>query len=133
MSANEESFGEKVAQALREMVAIERGEKQPTRVHYRVLTGPDTDLIGPPFYTARQIQGIREKMGVSEARFAKLMNCKASTVKAWEEDVREPNAASRRLLQIAEQQPEVLLAISRWPEPEESDAPAEEPKLRRAG
>ena len=135
MSENGESLGQKIAEALREIVAIERGEKQPTRVHYRVLTGPDTDLIGPPFYTARQIREIREKMGVSQARFARLMNCKANTVKAWEEEenVREPNAASRRLLQIAEQQPEVLLAISRWPDPEESDTPAEEPKLRRAG
>jgi putative transcriptional regulator len=127
------SLGEALIEAAREMVAIHRGEKQPVRVHYRVMTGPDADLIGPPFYTPRRIRQIREKMGVSEARFAKLMNCKASTVKAWEEDVREPNAASRRLLQLAEQQPEVLLAISRWPEPEESDAPAEEPKLLRAG
>ncbi len=133
MSDNQESLGQKVAEALHEMVAIERGEKQPVRVHYRELTGPDADLIGPPFYTPSKIRKIREKMGVSQVRFAKLMNCKASTVKAWEEDVREPNAASRRLLQLAEQHPEVLLAISRWPDPEESETPAEEPKLRRAG
>jgi putative transcriptional regulator len=131
--SDDRSFGEQLIEAAREMVAIHRGEMEPARVHYRELTGPVTDLIGPPFYTPRKIRRIREKMGVSEARFAKLMNCKAGTVKAWEEDVREPNAASRRLLQIAEQQPEVLLAISRWPEPEESEAPAEEPKLRRAG
>jgi putative transcriptional regulator len=118
--SDERSFGEQLIEAAREMVAIHRGEMEPARVYYRELTGPDTDLIGPPFYTPRKIRKIREKMGVSEARFAKLMNCKASTVKAWEEDVREPNAASRRLLQIAEQQPEVLLAISRWPEPEEN-------------
>ena len=118
---------------LAKYLAIERGEKQPMRVIYRELTGPDTDLIGPPFYSARRIREIREKMGVSEARFVKLMNCKASTVKAWEQDVREPNAASLRLLQIAEQQPEVLLAVSRWPQPEESETPAEEPKLRRVG
>jgi DNA-binding XRE family transcriptional regulator len=127
------SLGEALIEAAREMVAIHRGELEPARVHYRVMTGPDTDLIGPPFYTPRKIREIREKMGVSQVRFAKVMNCKASTVKAWEEDVREPNAASRRLLQIAEQHPEMLLAISRWPDPEESETPAEEPKLRRAG
>jgi len=127
------SLGEKLIEAAREMVAIHRGEMEPARVTYRELTGPDTDLIGPSFYMPRKIREIREKMGVSQARFAKLMNCKESTVKAWEGDVREPNAASRRLLQIAEQHPEMLLAVSRWPEPEESDTPAEEPKLRRAG
>jgi len=115
------------------MVAIHQGETQPTRVHYRVLTGPDTDLIGPPFYTARQIREIRDKMAVSQARFAKVLNCSVSTVKAWEQDIREPDGVSRRLLQVAEQHPRMLLETARWPEPEESEAPTEEPKLHRAG
>jgi putative transcriptional regulator len=133
MSANEESFGEKVAQALREMVAVERGEKQPTRVHYRVMTGPNADLTSPPFYSGRRVREIRDKMGVSQARFAKVMNCRVSTVEAWEKDLREPNGASRRLLDIADHHPEALLAMVTRAVPEQEEAPVEEPKLRRAG
>jgi DNA-binding transcriptional regulator YiaG len=133
MSTNEESLGQKVAQALREMVAIERGEKQPTRVHYRVMTGPNADLTSPPFYSGRRVRQIRDKMGISQERFAKVMNCRVGTVKAWEEDLREPNGASRRLLDLADHHPEALLAMIARSALEKEDAPAEEPKLRRAG
>jgi transcriptional regulator with XRE-family HTH domain len=72
-------------------------------------------------------------MGVSQERFAKVMNCRVGTIKAWEEDLREPNGASRRLLDLADHHPEALLAMITRSAPEKEEAPAEEPKLRRAG
>lgn len=133
MSENEESLGQKVAQALREMVAVHRGEMEPARVTYRVMTGPNADLTSPPFYSGRRVRQIRDKMGISQERFAKVMNCRVSTVEAWENDLREPNGASRRLLDLADHHPEALLAMITRSAPEPEEAPAEEPKLRRAG
>ena len=127
------TFGEELIEAAREMVAVHRGELEPTRVTYRVRTGPDADLTSPPFYSGRRVRQIRDKMGVSQARFAKVMNCRVGTVKAWEEDLREPNGASRRLLDLADHHPEALLAMVTRSAPEQEEAPAEEPKLRRAG
>jgi len=127
------SLGEKLIEAAREMVAIHKGEKQPTRVHYRVMTGPNADLTSPPFYSGRRVREIRDKMGVSQERFAKVMNCRVGTIKAWEEDLREPNGASRRLLDLADRHPEALLAMITRVAPEQDEMPVEEPKLRRAG
>jgi DNA-binding transcriptional regulator YiaG len=115
------------------MVAVHRGEMEPARVTYRVRTGPNADLTSPPFYSGRRVREIRDKMGVSQARFAKVMNCSLSTVKAWEQDLREPEGVSRRLLDIADHHPEVLLSMVTRAAPKQEEAPVEEPKLRRAG
>jgi hypothetical protein len=55
------SLGEALIEAAREMVAIHRGELEPTRVTYRVMTGPDADLTSPPFYSGRRVRQIRTR------------------------------------------------------------------------
>lgn len=131
--SDKRSFGEELIEAAREMVAIHRGEMEPARVTYRVMTGPNADLTSPPFYSGRRVRQIRDKMGVSQERFAKVMNCRVGTIKAWEEDRREPNGASRRLLDLADRHPEALLAMVTRSVPEQEETPVEEPRLRRAG
>jgi transcriptional regulator with XRE-family HTH domain len=49
-------------------------------------------------------------MGVSQPIFAKLLNVSLSTVKAWENEYREPDGATKRLLEVAEKHSEILLA-----------------------
>jgi DNA-binding transcriptional regulator YiaG len=128
---DEKSFGELFVEAAEEMLAVHRGEKAPARVTSRVMTRRQTDVEPPPHYTAERIQGVREKMGVSQTVFAKLLNVSLSTVKAWEQEYREPDGPTKRLLEVAEKHPEILLAALTGLPAE----PAQEPKkerLRRA-
>lgn len=67
----------------------------------------------PPIYTRHRIKLIRKKLDVSQPVFASILACSASTVKAWERGENTPNGATRRLLQIIENDPERFLeAIS---------------------
>jgi putative transcriptional regulator len=43
---------------------------------------------------------------MSQAVFARLLNVSTKTVKSWEQGVRTPSHASRRLIQIHSQHPE---------------------------
>ena len=47
---------------------------------------------------------------MSQAVFARLLNVSTKTVQSWEQGVRTPSHASRRLLQIYSQHPETVCA-----------------------
>ena len=51
---------------------------------------------------------VRERLGLSQAVFASLLGASVSTVRAWERGAREPSEIARRLLEVAERQPEVF-------------------------
>ena len=54
----------------------------------------------------------REKSGLSQAKFAALLGVSVRTVQDWEQGRREPNAAAKTLLKVAELHPSVLRKIS---------------------
>ena len=56
----------------------------------------------PKQYTARDIRQIREKLHVSQAVFAHLLNTKLTTVQKWQRGVNTPAGPASRLLQIFE-------------------------------
>jgi putative transcriptional regulator len=56
----------------------------------------------PKQYTAPDIRHIREKLHVSQAVFAHLLNTKLTTVQKWERGVNVPSGPASRLLQIFE-------------------------------
>jgi DNA-binding transcriptional regulator YiaG len=62
-----------------------------------------------PAFSAERIHRVRQQLKVSQRDFADLLNVSVGTVRAWEQGTRTPDGASQRLLQIAEQQPVVLL------------------------
>ncbi len=66
----------------------------------------------PPVYTARRIITIRKKLKVSQPVFALYIGVSLPTVRAWEQRQRQPLLAARRLLQVAEEQPEVLRELA---------------------
>ena len=66
----------------------------------------------PPVYTARRIITIRKKLKASQPIFALYMGVSLPTVRAWEQRQRKPSLAARRLLQVAEEQPEVLVELA---------------------
>jgi putative transcriptional regulator len=56
------------------------------------------------------IARIRRKLKASTPVFAAYLNVTPDTVRSWEKNRRQPSGPALRLLQIAEKQPEILLA-----------------------
>ena len=53
----------------------------------------------------------REKSGLSQAKFAQLLGVSIRTIQDWEQGRREPNAAAKTLIKVAELHPSVLRKI----------------------
>ena len=84
------NIGGEILQGLRE---LKRGE------HGRITIVP-------------QIAVIREKTGLSQAQFAKLLGVSVRTLQDWEQGRRAPSGAARTLLLIAAKNPQVLLEVA---------------------
>lgn len=54
----------------------------------------------------------REKSGLSQAKFAELLGVSVRTLQDWEQGRREPNAAAKTLIKVAELHPTVLRKIA---------------------
>ena len=63
----------------------------------------------PPYDDPARIRAIRRALAVSQRVFADLLDVSLGTVRSWEQGLRSPDGASRRLLSIAERHPEILL------------------------
>lgn len=65
-------------------------------------------------YTAESypIVRAREKSGLSQAKFAELLGVSIRTIQDWEQGRREPNAAAKTLIKVAEMHPSVLRKIA---------------------
>ena len=90
MAKSKRNIGAEILQGLRE---IKRGE------HGRVVNVPD-------------ITAIREKTGLSQARFAQLLGVSVRTLQDWEQGRRAPSGAARTLLIVADKNPRALLEVA---------------------
>tara|TARA_R110001583_G_scaffold195214_1_gene370520 strand:- start:175 stop:465 length:291 start_codon:yes stop_codon:yes gene_type:complete len=60
-----------------------------------------------------QVKAIRERLGVSQGKFAMILGVSKRTVENWEQGRRHPTGAARSLLRIVEADPEhALQALS---------------------
>ena len=59
----------------------------------------------PPVVEARQ------KVGLSQTRFAELLGVSVRTLQDWEKGRRKPSRAAMSLIQIAKQRPDVLREV----------------------
>ena len=69
----------------------------------------------PPEVSARDVSALRKKAGMSQAVFARVLNVSPKTLQSWEQGVRRPADASRRLIQIFRDHPEVLCEAAGLP------------------
>jgi putative transcriptional regulator len=105
-----ENFGELLLQGLNEALAIERGEAVAARRVRRVATVREASVVPPRGYDAKGVQAVRERLGLSQAVFARVLNSSAETVKAWEQGKRAPDGMALALLQVADEHPQALMS-----------------------
>jgi len=55
------------------------------------------------------ITHLREKLGLSQDRFAALFGLSSRTVRNWEQGVRHPEGPARILLQVIDREPEAVM------------------------
>jgi putative transcriptional regulator len=66
----------------------------------------------PPEISKKKIKSIREDiLGVSQPLFARILGVSSAAVKAWEQGNKKPSGTARRLLQLVEKNPEILIQI----------------------
>lgn len=88
--SSKRNIGLEILEGLRE---IKRGQ------HGRVTTLPS-------------VSAIRERTGLSQARFSELLGVSVRTLQEWEQGRRAPSGAARTLLQVAAHDPKALLAVA---------------------
>jgi len=55
---------------------------------------------------------IRERTGLSQAKFASLLGVSVRTLQEWEQGRRAPSGAARTLLMVAAKNPQALLEVA---------------------
>jgi putative transcriptional regulator len=82
----------------------------------------------PKPMSSTAVRRLRSRLNASQAVFASYLNVSTKLVQAWESDRRSPEGAALRLLRLAEQAPELLLASSSPDRPAPKKRPASQPK-----
>lgn len=90
----EEALFADLVQSLKEANAIARGEAEASR---RIT-------VVPP-----DVKAIREKIGLSQNDFARLMQVSVKTLQNWEQHRRTPTGPAAALLKIVVTAPDVAL------------------------
>ena len=98
---------DELVQALTDVRDHVSGRRKITMRTTKVALPKPVEQIQPD-----EVRAIREKLKVSQAVFARLLNVPVVTEASWEAGRRNPSGAALRLLQIAKNEPEVLLAAA---------------------
>ena len=98
-STPRKSLFERLQQGLVEGIAHSQGE-----LTLRTVVMPEA----PPTIDAATLISLRNQAGTSQPVFARLLNVSPKTVQSWEQGLRTPSHASRRLIQIFSEHPAIL-------------------------
>jgi len=91
-----EDLFEELLESVRQGGQILRGERRPSRV----FTAAEPD--------ARKI---RDRYGLSQEKFARLMGISVATLRNWEQGRRSPEGPAKVLLLVAAKHPEAVLDV----------------------
>ena len=95
-------FFTRLQEGLREGIAHAKGERM-----LKTVSMPEA----PPEIDAKTLVALREAAEMSQAVFARVLYVSAKTVQSWEQGVRVPSKATRRLLQIFAEQPATVCKV----------------------
>ena len=82
---------ERLTQGLEEGIAHAKGE-----LTLRTVEVPEE----PPEIDAKTLAELRARATMSQTVFAKMLNVSTKTLQSWEQGIRQPSDASRRLIQV---------------------------------
>jgi len=85
---------ERLVLSMKQHGEIARGERAPSREFF----------IG-----AAQVKGIRAATGLSQPKFARLIDVDVGTLRNWEQGRREPTGPARALLRAIKKNPRAVL------------------------
>jgi putative transcriptional regulator len=92
-----EHFDE-LLQSVEEAAAIERGRAKPAR----------TFKVESPNDVAR----VRNRLGLSQNKFARLLGISENTLQNWEQGRRKPAGPAKVLLKVAARHPQAILDVA---------------------
>ena len=92
---NIKDFTALLEESLTEMLAVERGEMQPTRK--TVLDEASNSIM------------TRNQLHLSRPKFAKMIGVSVRTLENWEQGRSQPSGAAKALLRVAAYAPDVVL------------------------
>lgn len=91
-----ELFNE-LLQSVKEAAAIERGTLKASRT-FEVKTAND-------------VVRVRNRLGLSQNKFARLLGISENTLQNWEQGRRKPGGAAKVLLKVAARHPQIILEV----------------------
>lgn len=90
---NDHDF-DRLCESIRQAGEIRSGTRKPSRVFKHAE--PD-------------VRAIRERLGLSQSRFAAMIGVSARTLQNWEQKRREPEGPAKALLRVVDRSPQVVL------------------------
>lgn len=90
---NENDF-ELLCESIRQAGEIRRGKRKPSRTF--VIEDPNP-------------KAIRERLGLSQSRFASIIGVSVRTLQNWEQGRREPEGPAKALLRVVDREPQAVL------------------------
>ncbi|PSJ46926.1 helix-turn-helix domain-containing protein [Zobellella taiwanensis] len=86
---------DRLVESMTQMDEIVKGERQPSR-----------EVV----IDAVKVKAIRKNTGLTQQRFAKLIDVNVGTLRNWEQGRREPTGPAKALLRAIERDPKHVLA-----------------------
>jgi putative transcriptional regulator len=93
---NKRNLFEELKQGIEEMRRYDQGE---------------IDLVMHT-YDEPDVQAIRQRSGLSQAKFAALIGVSVRTLQSWEKGQRQPAGPARALLRIVDKKPDALAILN---------------------
>ena len=90
---NEKDFN-LLCESIRQAGDIRRGLRKPSRTF--VIENPDP-------------KAIRERLGLSQSRFASIIGVSVRTLQNWEQGRRQPEGPAKALLRVVDREPKAVL------------------------
>lgn len=73
------------------------------------LTMKTVEIAEPPEFDSKAVHKLRERLGLSQGLFAKLLGVSRKLVEAWEAGTRIPSPMARRLLDAIARKPSLYV------------------------